>query len=192
LRLCCENIFPQDENNGVYGNIYWSVNADKTATGVSAKPPTDSFYLINNENLRGVIVDASGEVPQRLWDELIGSDYTAEDIIYKGDTSADELIGHMFIFKLIYDILAPEDPELKEILVTAADNLAKHIVSNGYWLVDGSGQPTTWSNLAGKHFPQPPLSACSLACLVVLSIFKVAAYVTGYQKWENELPVFSP
>ena len=177
----------RDENNGVYGNIYWSVNADKTATGVSAKQETDPFYLINNENLRGVIVDASGEVPQRLWDGLIGSGYTAEDIIYKGDTSADELIGHMFIFKLIYDILAPEDPELKEILVTAADNLAQHIVDNGYRLVDGSGQPATWSNFSREAFSSS--SAVGLAplhALVALSIFKVAAYVTGYEKWENE------
>lgn len=177
----------KDENNSVHGNIYWRVNDDKTATGVSAKPPGDSSYLINNENLRGVIVDASGEVPKRLWESLIGSNYTADDIVYKGDTSADELIGHTFIFKLIYDILAPEDPELKEILITAADNLAEHIASNGHMLVDGSGQPTTWSNFSRTSFcTSSAIALAPLHSLVALNIFKVASYITGYEKWENE------
>lgn len=177
----------RDENNSVHGNIYWSVNDDKTATGVSAKTVNDKDYLINNENLRGVIVDASGEVPQRLWDSLIGSNYTAKDIVYKGDTSADELIGHTFIFKLIYDILAPEDPELKEILVTAADNLAAHIADNGHMLVDGSGQPTTWSNFSRTSFcTSSAIALAPLHALVALNVFKVASYITGYEKWENE------
>ncbi|HZJ75789.1 MAG TPA: Ig-like domain-containing protein [Clostridia bacterium] len=177
----------RDENNSVHGNIYWSINDDKTATGVSAKTVNDESYLINNENLRGVVVDASGEVPQRLWDSLIGSNYTAKDIVYKGDTSADELIGHTFVFKLIYDILAPEDPELKEILVTAADNLAAHIADNGHMLVDGSGQPTTWSNFSRKSFcTSSAIALAPLHSLVALNVFKVASYITGYEKWENE------
>lgn len=177
----------RDENNSIHGNIYWSVNADKTATGVSAKPEGNESYLINNENLRGVVVDASGNVPERLWDSLIGSGYTAEDIVYKGDTSADELIGHTFIFKLIYDILAPQDPELKEILVTAADNLAGHLADNEHMLVDGSGQPTTWSNFSRASFcTSSAIALAPLHALVALNVFKVASYITGYQKWENE------
>ncbi len=179
--------FLEDEGNSVHGNIYWRVNGDKTATGVSDKGPGSSGYLINNENLRGFITDASGEIPERLWNSLIGSGYTVDDIVYKGDTSADELIGHMFIFKLIYDILAPEDPELKKMLVSAADNLAGHLADNGHMLVDGSGQPTTWSDFSRSSFCTSSAIALSpLHALVVLNIFKVAAYITGFQKWENE------
>ncbi len=91
----------KSENFGFHDNIYWSVNSDGTATGVSEKKEDQSGYLLNNENLRDVKVDASATVPKRLWDNLIGEEYSPEDIIYKTDTSADELIGHMFIFKLI-------------------------------------------------------------------------------------------
>lgn len=177
----------KSENNSIHGNIYWRVNNDNTATGVSSVPESSPSYLINYENLRGVVVDASAEVPQRLWDSLLGSDYTAEDIIYKGDTSADELIGHVFIFKLIYDILVPEDPELGAILAVAANNLAQHLVDNSHQLVDGSGQPTTWSDFSRQTFCSGSAIAMSpLHSLVSLSIFKVAAYITGYQKWEDE------
>lgn len=176
-----------EESHGLYDNIYWQVNEDNTATGISSKSPSAQGYYLNNENLRGVNIDASGEIPERLWNNLVGEDVLRSDIIYKGDTSADELIGHAFIFKLMYDILGDEDPELKELMVTAIDNLAQHLVDNNYMLVDGSGQPTTWSNFSRTTFnvsssvPMSPLHA-----MVVLSVFKTAAYMTGYEKWENE------
>lgn len=175
------------ENYALYDNIYWQVNEDNTATGVSTKSSQSSGYYLNNENLRGVTVDASGEIPERLWNNLVGENALKSDVIYKGDTSADELVGHAFILKLMYDILGDEDEELKELIVTAIDNLAQHLVDNGYMLVDGSGQPTTWSNFSRTSFnvsssiPMSPLHA-----MVILSIFKTAAYMTGYEKWENE------
>lgn len=176
-----------DENFPLYDNIYWQVNDNNTATGVSTKSPSSEGYYLNNENLRGVNIDASGEIPERLWNSLVGKEKLVSDVIYKGDTSADELIGHAFMLKLMYDVLADEDPELKGIMLTAINNLAQHLVDNGYMLVDGSGQPTTWANFSRSSFsassavPMAPLHA-----MVVLSIFKVAAYMTGYEKWENE------
>ena len=175
------------EDFGFHDNIYWSVNSDKTATGISEKKEYEEGYLLNNENLRGVIVDASAEVPERLWNDLIGEEYSPEDIIYKTDTSADELIGHMFIFKLMNDIIAPEDPEIKKLLVNAIDNLAQHLSDNSYMLVDATGQPTTWANFGRTLFcTGSSVAETSLHSLVLLSIFKTAAYITGYQKWENE------
>ncbi len=177
----------KNEGFGTYGNIYWSVNSDRTATGVSAISPSSSSYYINGENLRGAKVDASVQVPQRLWNDLIGAGYTAADIIYKGDTSADELVGHMFIFKLIFDILAPEDEEIKALTVNAIDALAQHLVDNGYVLVDGTGQPTTWSKFNREcFFSSSNIAMAPLHAAVLLSIFKTAAYITGDRKWEDE------
>lgn len=175
------------ENFTPSGKIHWKINSDGTATGVSTQGPDSDGYLLNNENLRGVNIDASKPVPERLWNDLLGEDVTPDMVTYKTDTSADELVGHMFIFKLIYDIIAPEDPEIKAILVEAIDSLAQHLSDNGYMLCDGTGQPTSWGNFsrtvycAGTSVAQSPLHA-----LVLLSIFKTAAYVTGYQKWEDE------
>lgn len=177
----------KSESVGRYDNIYWTVNSDGTATGISDKAPDKDGYLLNNENLRGVTVDASGKVPERLWNDLLGEEYSPDNIIYKTDTSADELIGHMFIFKLMYDIIAPEDPEIKELLVNAIDNLAQHISDNGYMLCDATGQPTTWANFSRSMMSaSSSVAESSLHSLVLLSIFKTAAYITGYEKWENE------
>ncbi len=179
-------IFKKD-NPHFPDNIYWSVNSDGTATGISDKSEGTAGYLLNNENLRGVKVDASGKVPERLWNDLIGEEYSPEDIIYKTDTSADELIGHMFLFKIINDTIAKEDPEIKALLTEAVDSLAQHISDNSYMLVDATGQPTTWANFGRPLFcTGSSVAETSLHSLVLLSVFKTAAYITGYQKWENE------
>lgn len=177
----------KSETVGRYDNIYWSVNDNGTATGFSNKSEGQNGYLLNGENLRGVTVDATAQVPERLWNDILGPDVNPEDIIYKTDTSADELIGHMFIFKLMYDIIAPEDPEIKEILVDAINNLAQHLSDNSYMLCDATGQPTTWANFSRSLTSSPSAVAeSSLHALVLLSVFKTASYITGYQKWENE------
>ena len=177
----------KSEKVGRHDNIYWSVNGDGTATGISDKPEGSKGYLLNGENLRGVKVDASAKVPERLWNDLLGTEVLPEDIIYKTDTSADELIGHMFLFKLMYDIIAPEDPEIKELLINAIDNLAQHLSDNSYMLVDATGQPTTWANFSRSLISSSSsVAESSLHALVLLSVFKTAAYITGYEKWENE------
>ncbi len=178
----------KDENDDFDSFAYWSHNGDGTATGVSTKTYGDgSDFLLHGENYRGLTVDATGEIPQRLWDDLIGEGRVIEDIFYKGDTSSDEIIGHVFLYKLAYDILGPEDPELAALIVNTMDKFAKHLVDNSYNMVDGSGQPTTWAKFSRTYFHNGQvLGGAPLNAMVLLTVFKVAAHVTGYQKWEDE------
>ena len=178
----------RDENNDYDSFAYWSHNGDGTATGLSTKTYGDgSDFLLHGENYRGLKVDASGEIPERLWNDLIPEGRVIEDIVYKGDTSSDEIIGHVFLYKLAYDILGPEDPELAELIVNTMDKFAQHLVDNSYNMVDGSGQPTTWAKFSRTYFHNGQvLGGAPLNAMVLLTVFKVAAHVTGYQKWEDE------
>ena len=178
----------RDENNDYDSFAYWSHNGDGTATGVSTKTYSDgSDFLLHGENYRGLEVDASGEIPERLWNDLIPEGKVIEDIVYKGDTSSDEIIGHVFLYKLAYDILGPEDPELAALISETMDKFAQHLVDNSYNMVDGSGQPTTWAKFSRTYFHNGQvLGGAPLNALVLLTAFKVAAHVTGYQKWEDE------
>ena len=177
----------KQENNGVGGNVHWVHNGDGTATAVSTKTPDKSEYLLHGENYRGTVIDASEEIPARLWDDLIGSGYKLSDVIYKGDTSSDEIIGHLFIYKLAYDILGEEDPEMKELITTAVEKFAQHLVDNNYCLTEGTGQPTTWGkfNRAYLHNGQN-VGGGALQATVLLTAFKLASYMTGDKKWEDE------
>ena len=178
----------KDENNDFNGYAYWSHNGDGTATGVSTKTYSDgSDFLLHNENYRGLEVNATGEIPERLWNNCVGEGYEIEDIFYKGDTSSDEIIGHLFLYKLAYDILGPEDPELAGLLSETMEKFAQHLVDNSYCLVDGSGQPTTWGKFSRTYMHNGQvLGGAPLNTMVLLCAFKVAAYITGNQKWEDE------
>ena len=67
------------------------------------------------------------------------------------------------------------------------DKFAQHLVDNSYNMVDGSGQPTTWAKFSRTYFHNGQvLGGAPLNALVLLTVFKVAAHVTGYQKWEDE------
>lgn len=176
-----------EENNTPDGYMHWTLNGDGTATGTSTMKEDRLGYYINGENNRGLVVDASGEIPDRLWNDILGEGYTVQEIIYKGDTSSDELIGHLFLYKLAFDILGAEDAEIKQIIANTMDRLAQHITDNGYMMVDGSGQPGTWSKYNRQFFyNSSQLGGAPLTAAVILSLFKVAHYVTGYQKWDNE------
>ena len=170
-----------------HGSIYYDFS-DYSESDPFAVGRSHSEGVINNEDLKGIHVDASGTIPERLWTDLLGSGVTIQDIVYKGDTSTDEIIGHLFIYKLAYDIFRTEDPELAGIIADTMDRFAQHLADNEYMLVDASGQPTTWGKMNRKYFytyrwgaPSSPLTAS-----VLLTAFKLAAYTTGYERWENE------
>ena len=81
--------------------------------------------------------------------------WTADGQIYwKGDTSSDEIVGHMFAFGIAYDLLP--DADLKTRIAATTRRIMDHIVSNGYHLVDVDGQPTTWGKWSPKYFARIP------------------------------------
>ena len=173
-----EGEYPDANFNDGY---YWNID------GQIAKCEETTSTKVKWENLAGTTVDASGEIPEVLAD-LLG-DATKDDIIYKTDTSTDEIIGHLFIYKIAYDILGDEGEEgqLKELISDTMRRIAQHFADNGYSLLDATGQGTTWGKTNLDYFNNGMTwEDNSLNCLVVLNIFKLAAYVTGEQRWEDE------
>jgi hypothetical protein len=75
---------------------------------------------------------------------------------WKSTTSSDEVIGHVFVFGVIAEIV--DDPALKSQAIRLLDALMSHIVEHDLYLIDWNGKPTTW----GKWNPsyvnaQPPM-----------------------------------
>ena len=168
----------RDFNDG----YYWDIEGD-TATCMDS-----TSTKVQWEKLVGQTVDASGEIPAILTDLLGGA--TKDNITYKTDTSTDEIIGHLFIYKIAYDILDESDPEekaIKDLLVETVRRFAQHMVDNGYSLRDTTGQATTWGKTERDYFNNAyAWEDCALNSLVNLCTFKLAAYVTGEQRWEDE------
>lgn len=152
------------------------------------------------ENEQPLLDIGNKPLPKELMSVLNykGKQYTVDDVAYKGDTSSDEIIGHLFLWKVAYDILDDKDPEehaLKEILVDTVRGFARHMISNQYTLVDATGQGTTWGKTSRAYFNNDfTFEDSPVNALVVLSAFKVASYVTGEKKFQDEydLLVYHP
>lgn len=175
------------------GYIHWGINSDGTQTGYKTTYWTKErgWYYMNGEYLNGHVLDSSNvnkPIPERLWTDMIAhTGHSVSDIMYKADTSQDELIGHFFMYKLAYDVFKDEDPELTNILIDTVDNICQHITDNGYMMVDGNGQPNTWIKFNREFFlHSQQMGGSPLSAAICLSMFKTASYITGYQKWENE------
>lgn len=111
-------------------------------------------------------------------------------MIYKGDTSTDEVVGHMFIYKLAFDILDEADEEegqLKELVVETMVNLAQMFVNNGYVMADATGQGTKWTRMHRDFFNSDyTLEDSPLKAIQTLLIFKLTHYMTGDPQWHDE------
>lgn len=109
---------------------------------------TDSI----KRNVVGTVIDASAEIPERLSRLYRDLGFTDDDIIYKADTSSDEITHHFLHLLFAHEHLGCDDPELDEIIISSTKGLMNHIIDHGYELHDFTGEPTTWAKWSVRYF----------------------------------------
>ncbi|MCE6988462.1 hypothetical protein [Dyadobacter sp. CY323] len=67
--------------------------------------------------------------PEKEWD-------------WKSTTSSDEVIGHIFAFGAMAELVS--DPVMKNKAIMLIDTVMSHIVKNDMYLIDYDGKPTMW------------------------------------------------
>ena len=104
---------------------------------------------------------------------------------WKGDTSSDELCGHLFGYYWYYNLVA-DDAEKKRI----ADHFSKimdHLIRNDFNLVDFDGKPTKWGIWSPKRLNEDPewSPERALNSLEILSFLKFAYKITSDRKYQE-------
>lgn len=106
----------------------------------------------------------------------------AANLLWKADTSSDEIVGHYLIFAIGYDLLP--DPELKKKIAGVTTRMTDHILDHGLTLTDLHGQPTWWGRWDRQYFQSErgkddsPLNAAQ-----ILSFLKTAHHITGNPRY---------
>jgi hypothetical protein len=78
------------------------------------------------------------------FDENMHLSATVPGCAWDGDTSSDEIDGHLSALPVIYDLVAETDEEKRRVY-TLIDGLTGGIVDNDYYLIDPTtNQPTLW------------------------------------------------
>ena len=106
--------------------------------------------------------------------------------MWKGDTSSDELCGHMFGYFFYYE-LAAEGKE-KEIIATQVARIVDYLMAHDFCLADKDGKATRWGVWSPDKLNRDPEWSPdrSLNSMELLSFVKLAYYMTHDEKYQRE------
>ncbi len=106
--------------------------------------------------------------------------------LWKGDTSSDEMDGHMMGYFYYYE-LAAADSE-KVLIRDHVKTIVDYLIKNNYNFVDIDGTHTHWAVWSPDQLNRDPdwSSEKSINSLELLAYLKFAAHLTGNEKYEKE------
>src|SRR5439155_7522865 len=140
----------------------YAATGDETARGEAVEAFRAMAWLDDITPKPGFIARAiwsvkgdKGERSTRGSGGLPAKWYPTEDGLWfwKGDTSSDEVNGHMYAVSLFHD-LAAKGAE-KERARQHIANIASHIIANGWVLRDMDGKPTRWGRWDPDYLLRP-------------------------------------
>jgi hypothetical protein len=106
--------------------------------------------------------------------------------LWKGDTSSDEITGHMYGYLFYHDLAA--DKKEKKVVADLICNVVDYIIQGGYVLRDIDGNPTKWAIWAPRFLNDDPdwRQERGINSIEILSYLKLAFHVSGDKKYQSE------
>jgi hypothetical protein len=106
--------------------------------------------------------------------------------LWKGDTSSDEICGHMFGYFIYYELAADEAE--KDIVRKHVAKIVDHLMANDFTLTDLDGKATRWGVWSPDKLNRDPEWSPdrSLNSMELLAFLKLAYYMTEDEKYQRE------
>ncbi len=171
--------------DGFFARTYMCPDERLPEDGLFFRREGDYAYLNNSGDARGgKYVGAKSycgtPIPERLSHLYTDLGYTADGLLYKADTSSDEVTLQYLMMRYAHEILGPVDPELDEIIKETIKNTTYHFIDNGYQMVDFHGGPTAWAKWNLDYFnSEMGWSDGALNAAELMFYFKAADLVLG-------------
>lgn len=109
-----------------------------------------------------------------------------EQWCWKGDTSGDEFVGHMFGLSLFHDLVA--DAEQRADVAATLGRILGYLIDNGFMLLDVDGEPTSHGHF-DPEWMENDLSArfgdAGLYSAMILGGLRAAYHATGEQRFQD-------
>ncbi|TDE11653.1 hypothetical protein [Dyadobacter psychrotolerans] len=111
--------------------------------------------------------------PEKEWD-------------WKSTTSSDEVIGHIFAFGAMAELV--DDTNLKSRAINLIDTLMSHIVSNNMYLIDFDGKPTMWGKWNPEYVNAFPVNVGDrkLNSSNIIAMLQTAYHFTKKEKYKEK------
>ena len=142
--------------DGFFARTYMCPDERLPNDGFFFQRKGDYAYLVATgdatSELVGTKVYCGAPIPERLSHLYTDLGYTADGLLYKADTSSDEVTLQYLLMRYAHEILGPVDPELDEIIKTTMKTTTYHFIDNGYQMIDFHGGPTAWAKWNTDYF----------------------------------------
>ena len=105
---------------------------------------------------------------------------------WKSTTSSDEVIGHIFAFGAMAELIP--DADLKRRSIVLIDTLMSHIVKNNMYLIDFDGQPTLWGRWNPEYVNSFPtnIGDRKLNSSNIIAMLQTAYHFTKKAKYKEK------
>jgi len=105
--------------------------------------------------------------------------------LWKGDTSSDEITGHMFGYLFYYDLAADETE--REHVRNLVARIMDYVIDGGFVLKDIDGKATRWAVWSPEKLNRDPdwRPERGVNSVEILSFLKVAYHMTGNEKYQK-------
>ena len=144
------------------------------------------------------MADPNRKISHRQWSEMYVNNPREKRIetrwrpsndgkwLWKGDTSSDEITGHMFGYLFYYDLVA--DGIERRHVCKHVLNIVDYIINNGYVLKDLDGTHTKWGVWSPQKLNHDPdwRPERGVNSVEILSFLKLAYHVSSHQRYQKE------
>lgn len=105
---------------------------------------------------------------------------------WKATTSSDEVIGHIFAFGAMAELV--DDADLKKRSIALIDTLMSHIVDHDLYLIDYNGKPTLWGKWNPDYVNNFPTNVGDrkLNSSNIVAMLQTAYYFTKKEKYKKK------
>ncbi|EPR65892.1 hypothetical protein [Cyclobacterium qasimii] len=105
---------------------------------------------------------------------------------WKATTSSDEVIGHVFVFAVIAELV--DNEALRKQAIGLLDQLMTHIVENDWYLIDYDGKHTTWGRWNPEYVNGFPtmVGDRKLNSSNIIAMLQTAYHFTGKEVYKKE------
>jgi hypothetical protein len=105
---------------------------------------------------------------------------------WKSTTSSDEVIGHIFAFGAMAELV--DDAGLKKRAITLMDTVMSHILKNDMYLIDFDGKPTMWGKWNPEYVNSFPVNVGDrkLNSSNIVAMLQTAYHFTKKEKYKKK------
>ncbi|MCW3055632.1 MAG: hypothetical protein JWN14_4802, partial [Chthonomonadales bacterium] len=189
-------LYEASDNDGLWTSLYicaesyrFAVTGDTEARELAARSLHALLDLVRVTGIPGFPARTLIRVQERVLQSDPGPNWYPSpiepDILFKNDTSSDELDGH-YLAWYVYSDLVADEAERAAIAATCRA-VTNHLLDHHYTLVGPTGKRTTWGVWSPEVLNDDPkwIGERGLNSLAILSHLKVAIHLCGDARFEE-------